>query len=249
MQHHTLVPREIVPREAWLEARRALLAREKEYTRLRDAVAAERRALPWVRIDKPYRFDTPGGATDLGGLFRGRGQLIVYHFMLAPGWEAGCTGCSFGADHFDGMLPHLENHDVSFVAVSRAALPEIERYRQRMGWRFPWVSSHNSDFNSDFHVSFTPEQLNSGAVFYNFDATPSDRAHDELHGVSVFARDAEGSVFHTYSAYARGTEDMLTTFLMMDLTPKGRDEAGGTMNWVRRHDEYAAPPSAACCRG
>ncbi|KAA2213845.1 DUF899 domain-containing protein [Teichococcus oryzae] len=241
----------VVSREAWLDARRALLAREKEYSRLRDALAAERRALPWVRIEKPYRFETPkapgwDGATDLAGLFRGHGQLIVYHFMLAPGWEAGCTGCSFGADHFDGMLPHLENHDVSFVAVSRAPLPEIERYRRRMGWRFPWVSSHGSDFNADFHVTFTPEQLASGTVFYNFRQTPSQQAHDELHGLSVFCRDAEGTVFHTYSAYARGTEDMLTTFLMMDLTPKGRDE-NGTMNWVRRHDEYAALPPASCC--
>ncbi|MFC3125128.1 DUF899 domain-containing protein [Pseudoroseomonas globiformis] len=237
----------IVSREAWLDARRDLLAHEKEYTRLRDAVAARRRALPWVEVTKPYSFATSTGTTDLPGLFGGRNQLIVYHFMLAPGWEAGCVGCSFGADHFDGMLPHLESHDVSFVAVSRATLREIEAYRRRMGWRFPWVSSHGTEFNADFHVTFTPEQLASGSVFYNFREMPSDQAHDELHGLSVFCRGKDGRVFHTYSAYARGTEDMLTTFLMMDLTPKGRDE-DGTMGWVRRHDEYgASAPRPACC--
>jgi predicted dithiol-disulfide oxidoreductase (DUF899 family) len=169
----------IVSREEWLAARKALLAREKEETRLRDAVNAERLALPWVRVDKRYTFDTPDGRRTLADLFDGRSQLMVYHFMLGPDWDAGCPGCSFLADHLDGTLPHLQNHDISLVAASRAPLERIEAYKRRMGWQFPWVSSHGSDFNHDFHVSFTAEDFARGSVFYNFTETPTAVAHDE----------------------------------------------------------------------
>ncbi len=237
----------VVSREAWLESRRALLALEKEETRLRDRVRAERLALPWVRIDTDYRFDTPSGPMRLADLFAGRSQLIVYHFMLGPGWEAGCTGCSFLADHLDGALPHLNNHDVTLVAVSRAPLVEIEAYKRRMGWRFPWVSSFGSDFNADFHVSFSKEELATGSVFYNFTETPAERAFDELPGLSAFCRDEDGQVFHTYSSYARGSEELIGTLMILDRAPKGRNE-GTIMDFVRRHDEYdEAPPRQACC--
>jgi predicted dithiol-disulfide oxidoreductase (DUF899 family) len=243
-----MTPQAVVSREEWHAAQAAHLRREKELTHLRDQVLAERRALPWLRVDKHYHFESPSGPTDLAGLFDGRGQLIVYHFMLAPGWEAGCVGCSFLADHFDGTVAHLNSRDVSFAAVSRAPLAEIEAYRARMGWRFPWVSSFGSDFNHDHQATFTPEELASGQVFYNFRMTPSAEAHDELHGLSVFARDEQGAIFRTHSSYARGNEDMLTTFMLMDRTPKGRNEEG-TMSWVRRHDEYegAAPATPSCC--
>mgnify|MGYP001413433788 CR=1 FL=1 len=239
----------IVSREAWLTARKALLAREKEATRLRDAVNAERLALPWVRVDKDYVFDTPAGRRSLADLFAGRSQMIVYHFMLGPDWEAGCPGCSFLADHFDGTLPHLEHHDVTLTAVSRAPLARIAAYKRRMGWRFPWVSSHGSDFNFDFGVSFSPEQLAAGAVDYNFTQTPAADAHDELPGLSAFARGADGAVYHSYSSYARGPEELIGTLMILDRAPKGRNEQG-TMSFVRRHDEYEdAPKAAACCAG
>jgi predicted dithiol-disulfide oxidoreductase (DUF899 family) len=237
----------IVSRGEWLEARRALLTREKEATRLRDAVNAERMALPWVRVEQAYEFDTPDGRRSLGALFAGRSQLVVYHFMLGPDWTAGCPGCSFVADHLDGTLPHLEHHDVSLVAVSRAPLEKILAYRRRMGWRFPWVSSFGSQFNFDFAVSFTPEQLARGQVEYNFAAVESAQAHDELPGLSAFFKDASGEVFHTYSAYARGVEDLLGTLMILDRAPKGRNESK-TMDFVRRHDEYQdAPATASCC--
>lgn len=231
MHHH------VVSQEAWLEARKALLEREKAVTRLRDSVNAERLALPWVRMDKDYRFDTPGGPRSLADLFDGRSQLIVYHFMLGPGWGAGCPGCSFVADHLDGALAHLNHHDVTLTVVSRAPLPEIEAYRRRMGWRFPWVSSHGSDFNRDFHVSFTPEELAGDRVVYNFAEIEIAQAHDELPGLSAFARDEAGTVFHTYSTYARGLEDLVGTLMILDRAPKGRNETA-TMDFVRRHDEY-----------
>jgi predicted dithiol-disulfide oxidoreductase (DUF899 family) len=236
----------VVTREEWTTRRKALLEKEKAHTRARDALNAERRALPWVRMEKGYVFDTRNGPQDLAGLFDGRDQLILYHFMLAPGWAAGCEGCSFLADHFDGALPHLHAGGVTLAAVSSAPLPEIEAYRSRMGWRFPWASSAGSDFNFDFGVSSTPESRAHGKALYNY--APMTGEFDELHGVSVFARQ-DGEVFHTYSTYARGIEEALGAFMLMDRVPKGRNEEG-TMNWVRRHDEYAgATAPTSCCHG
>jgi predicted dithiol-disulfide oxidoreductase (DUF899 family) len=229
----------VVSRDEWLAARTALLAKEKEFTRLRDKLSAERRALPWVKVEKDYVFDAPDGRKTLGDLFDGRSQLVVKHFMLGPGWKDGCVGCSFGADHIGGGLVHLEHHDVSVVAVSRAPLAEIEAYKWRMGWRFPWVSSHGNDFNYDYHVSFTRDDLAKGKVYYNY--AMIDAGIDELPGLSVFLQDEAGDIFHTYSSYARGNEELLTTYMVLDLTPNGRNETGphhNLMDWVRRHDEY-----------
>ena len=238
---------EIVSREEWLTARKALLTLEKEETKLRDRVRAERLALPWVKIDKAYMFDTPEGLRSLADLFDGRSQLIVYHFMYGPDWEAGCPGCSFLADHIDGMLPHLNHHDVTMIAVSRAPLEKLMAYRRRMGWKFPWVSSHGSDFNFDYHVSFTKEELASGKVMYNYRETPSAEAHDELPGLSAFFRDEDGTVYHTYSDYARGGEEILTTLMVLDRAPKGRNETG-TLSFVKRKDEYEdTPKTHSCC--
>jgi predicted dithiol-disulfide oxidoreductase (DUF899 family) len=237
-------PNPIVSRAQWLAARKALLAREKEATRLRDKLNAERLALPWVRVEKTYTFDTPDGRKTLADLFDGRSQLMVYHFMLGPQWGAGCQGCSFLADHIDGALVHLNHHDVTMIAVSRAPLAEIAAYRARMGWRFPWVSSFGSDFNYDYHVSFTPDDLSAARVSYNFTEIEAGNAHDELPGLSAFFKD-ETSVFHTYSSYARGPEELIGTFMILDRAPKGRNE-GIIMDWVRRHDEYDAP-SPSCC--
>ena len=231
-----MLDHQVVSREEWLSARKALLLREKEATRLRDAINAERLALPWVKIDKAYRFATPSGEKGLADLFAGRSQLIVYHFMLGPDWQAGCPGCSFLADHLDGALPHLEHHDVTLTAVSRAPLAKIEVYKQRMGWRFPWVSSYESDFNSDFGVSFSEADLAKGSVFYNFTEIAAAQAHDELPGLSAFIREDNG-VYHTYSSYARGPEELIGTLMILDRAPKGRNEKR-TMDFVRRHDEY-----------
>ncbi|HTO34003.1 MAG TPA: thioredoxin family protein [Pararhizobium sp.] len=237
----------VVSREEWLDARRALLATEKEETKLRDRIRAERQAMPWVKVDKNYTFDTPTGKKTLADLFDGRSQLIIYHFMFGPDWDAGCPGCSFLADHIDGTLAHLNNHDVTYVNVSRAPLDKIEAYKKRMGWKAPWVSSFGSDFNFDYHVSFTKEELDSGAVFYNFRETPRDQAHDELPGMSVFFRDEDGTIYHTYSDYARGGEEILTTLMILDRAPKGRNETG-TLSFVKRHDEYEEAPKAhSCC--
>ena len=239
--------RRIVSREEWLIARQALLAREKEETRLRDELAAERMALPWVRVDKHYGFDTPTGQRSLGDLFDGRSQLIVYHFMLGPDWDAGCTGCSFLADHLDGALPHLENDDVTLTAASRAPLANIVAYKTRMEWRFPWVSSFGSDFNFDFGVSFTSEQLAGGKVRYNFSEIDAAQANDELPGLSAFFKDDSGAVFHTYSCYGRGGEELVGALMILDRAPKGRNEST-TMDFVRRHDEYApAANPQSCC--
>ncbi|ANP84677.1 DUF899 domain-containing protein [Rhizobium leguminosarum] len=238
---------EVVSREEWLEARRALLAKEKEATRLRDSVNAARLALPWVKVDKDYVFETPEGRKSLADLFDGRSQLLVYHFMLGPDWEAGCTGCSFLSDHVDGALPHLNHHDVTWVAVSRAPLDKIAAYKQRMGWQFPWVSSFGSDFNFDYHVSFSPEDLAKDKVFYNFTPIPPADANDELPGLSAFYRNDKGEVFHTYSSYARGPEELVGTLMILDRAPKGRNE-DSTMNFVRRHDEYEeAAKAPSCC--
>jgi len=236
----------VVTREQWLTARKAHLAKEKELTRLRDKLSAERRELPWVKVEKEYIFDTTEGKKTLADLFEGRSQLIVHHFMLGPGWEAGCVGCSFAADHIEGTLVHLEHHDVSLVRVSRAPLAEIEAYRKRMGWRVKWVSSNGNDFNYDYRVSFTPEDITKGKVYYNYDL----RAYvsEELSGLSVFYKDATGDVFHTYSTYARGDELVDSTYMLLDMTPKGRNETGpyhNLMDWVRRHDEYEVTAKTA----
>jgi predicted dithiol-disulfide oxidoreductase (DUF899 family) len=234
----------IVPMDEWVAERKTLLAREKELTHLRDQIARERRALPWVRIEKNYVFEAPEGRRTLADLFEGRRQLLVQHFMLAPGAEQGCKSCSFMADHSDGMTVHLAHRDVTLLAVSRAPLAEIERFRQRMGWQFKWVSSHGSDFNHDFGVSFTPEEGAEGKIIYNY--SPWPRASQELPGVSAFYKDSAGDVFHTYSTYGRGVEVMMGTYNMLDLTPKGRDEdnLAFTMEWVRHHDRYELAPAA-----
>ena len=228
----------IVSHEEWIAARKELLSKEKELTQLQDDVSGRRRAMPWVKVDKEYAFDTPNGKKTLAQLFDGRSQLVVYHFMFGPGWKAGCVGCSFFSDHVDGPNQHLSHHDVTFVAVSRAPLPELEAYKQRMGWRFNWISSSASDFNYDFHVSFTKEEMAKGKVYYNFEMT--DATTEELHGMSVFFKDDDGNVFHTYSSYARGDERSLGTYMFLDLTPKGRNEGpkGNLTGWVKRHDEY-----------
>ena len=229
----------IVSREDWIAARKSFLSREKEITAASDRLNEERRKLPWLRIDKEYLFEAPNGKMTLADLFEGRSQLFVYHFMFAPGWKAGCVGCSFFGDHIDGAHLHLSHHDVTFVAVSRATLPEIEAYKQRMGWRFHWVSSHGSDFNYDFHVSFREDELAKGKVYYNYETV--DATSEELSGTSMFFKDESGTVFHTYSTYARGNERGLGAYMMLDLTPRGRNEIGpnfNLMDWVKRHDEY-----------
>ncbi|KAB1127269.1 DUF899 domain-containing protein [Neorhizobium galegae] len=239
----------VVSREEWLEARRKLLALEKEETHLRDKVRAERLAMPWVKVDKDYLFDTPKGRKSLADLFDGRSQLIVYHFMLGPDWDAGCPGCSFLSDHIDGTLPHLNNHDVTFIAVARSPLDKIEAYKKRMGWKFPWVSSFGGDFNFDYHVSFSKEDLAKEKVYYNFREVPPSEAHDELPGLSAFYRNEAGEVFHTYSSYARGGEELIGTLMILDRAPLGRNE-DATMNFVKRHDEYEQKPEEAassCC--
>jgi predicted dithiol-disulfide oxidoreductase (DUF899 family) len=230
--------RRAVSRDEWVAERRTLLAREKELTRLRDQIARERRALPWVRVDKNYVFDAPEGRRTLAELFEGRRQLLVQHFMFAPGWEQGCPSCSFMADHSDGMKVHLAHRDVTLVAVSRAPLADIARFRQRMGWQFKWVSSHGSDFNYDFGVSFTPEEVAKGELHYNYGTWPF--AYEEWPGISVFFKDDANEVFHTYSTYGRGVEVMMGTYSMLDLMPKGRGERDveHKMDWVRHHDRY-----------
>jgi len=226
----------VVSRSEWLEARKKLLIKEKSHTRQGDALAAERRDLPWVRVDKNYVFDAPGGKESLADLFEGRSQLVVQHFMFGPGWKEGCPSCSFMADHVGGALVHLAHRDVTFVAVSRAPLAQIEVFRQRMGWGFKWVSSFESEFNYDFRVSFTPDEMATGKLDYNYSAQgfPSEEAP----GISVFYRDEAGDVFHTYSTYGRGCETMMGTYRLLDLVPKGRDEAGVSMGWLRHHDRY-----------
>jgi predicted dithiol-disulfide oxidoreductase (DUF899 family) len=238
----------IVSQEEWLAARKALLLKEKEFTHLRDKINAERLALPWVKVEKNYEFDTPKGKKTLTELCAGRSQLMVYHFMLGPGWDAGCPGCSFLSDHFDGALPHLEHHDVTLTAVSRAPLAEIEAYKKRMGWKFPWVSAFGSDFNYDFHVSFKEDELAKGNVTYNFTETPAPAGTPtELPGLSSFYKDDSGNMFHTYSSYARGGEELIGTLMILDRAPKGRNEKT-TMDFVRRHDEYEkAPKLHDCC--
>jgi len=228
----------VVSREEWLTARKKLLAREKQHTDERDAIAAERQRLPWMKVEKNYVFDSPSGKTTLGELFNGKSQLVIYHFMFGPDWKEGCPSCSFNMDHTDGALVHLAQRDVSFAAVSRAPLTKIEEFKKRMGWRFGWVSSFGTDFNYDFRASFTPDELANGKVQYNFDLVEFPSA--EAPGISVFYKDKSGAIFQTYSAYARGTENVVNTYNYLDLVPKGRDEdrLPFTMAWVRHHDRY-----------
>jgi predicted dithiol-disulfide oxidoreductase (DUF899 family) len=244
MQH------KVVSQNEWLTARKALLAKEKEFSHARDKLSEARRALPWVKVEKNYVFEGPNGRETLSDLFAGRSQLIVYHFMLGPGWVQGCPSCSFLADHFDGAATHLAHRDVALVVVSRAPLAEIEAYKKRMGWKFKWVSSYGNDFNHDFHVSFTKEELAKGAEYnYSTGKIPSE----ELPGLSAFIKNESGVVLHTYSAYARGLDTLIGAYNFLDMAPKGRDEGAlpWTMAWVRRHYEYeeatAQPPKASCC--
>jgi len=233
----TELNREVVSEAEWLVARKDLLAREKEFTRQRDALTAARRNLPMVRVNKEYVFDGPDGKETLSEIFDEHSQLIVYHFMLGPGWEEGCKSCSYLADHFDGANWHLPHRDVTLVVISRAPLAELEAYKKRMGWRFKWLSSHDSDFNFDYHVSFTEEEEKKNEAYYNY--RKGEFMMDELPGLSVFYKDGNGEIFHTYSTYARGLDILVGTYHFLDLVPKGRDEnPDSTMDWVRRHDSY-----------
>ncbi len=228
----------VVPPAAWLAARKELLIKEKEFTRLRDELSRQRQELPWERVEKEYLFDAPDGKETLADLFGGKSQLIVYHFMFGPGWQEGCPSCSFLSDHIDGSVAHLAARDVSLVVVSRAPMAQIEAFRKRMGWRFKWVSSYANDFNYDYHVSFTKEDLAKGQMYYNYVMQPFPS--EEGPGTSVFYKDSAGSIFHTYSSYGRGLDMLVGAYNWLDLAPKGRDEAGlaFTMAWVRHHDKY-----------
>lgn len=252
----------VVSRTEWLESRKALLTKEKELTRRTDELARERREMPWVIIDKPYVFEGPNGKETLADLFGGKSQLAVYHFMMGPDWEEGCASCSFLADHFDGMVVHLAHRDVSLVVISRAPYEQIAAFQKRMGWKFKWVSSFGNDFNFDFHVSFTKDDIAKGNGFYNFE--PGGFPIEEAPGISVFYKDEMGNVFHTYSSYARGGEVLLGTYSLLNLVPKGRDEEDlvFSMSWLRHHDKYDdnyvldkaatyAPPKTigSCCGG
>ncbi len=239
----------VVTKDQWVTQRKTLLAREKELMQLHDQIAAERRALPWEKVDKKYMFTAHEGPKTLGDLFEGRRQLMVQHFMFGPDWEQGCPSCSYMADHTDGMTIHLAHRDITFIAVSRAPIADIDRFRERMGWKFKWVSSNSSDFNFDYAVSFRREDMDQGKVYYNYGMR--EHPAEEAPGVSVFYRDDAGDIFHTYSTFGRGVEVMMGAYQMMDLAPKGRDERDVPykMEWVRHHDRYqpATEPKAACC--
>ena len=240
----------VVSQNEWLAARKALLAKEKEFTRARDELSRQRRKLPWVKIEKNYMFDTPNGRKPLADLFDGCSQLIVYHFMLGPGWKEGCPSCSYLADHFDGAAIHLAQRDVTLTVVSRAPLDEIDAYKRRMGWLFPWVSSYGTDFNRDFHVSFTKDEMASKKAYYNY--TTGGFPSEEAPGMSVFYKNEAGEIFHTYSVYARGLDILVGAYNFLDHAPKGRDEDAlpWSMAWARRHDEYEPAPAIAghsCC--
>jgi predicted dithiol-disulfide oxidoreductase (DUF899 family) len=244
----SIADHEVVSREQWLAARKALLAAEKAHTRQHDELARRRRELPWVKVETNYVFDTPAGPKTLADLFAGRSQLVVYHFMLGPGWPEGCPSCSMAADGFDATALHLAQRDVTFIAVSRAPLSEIDAFKRRMGWRFTWASSSRNTFNRDYHVSFTKDEIESGAASYNYGSM--NFPVSEAPGASVFYRNAAGEVFHTYSAYGRGLEPLLGVYTLLDVVPKGRDEDGlkHPMAWVRHHDRYEAAKSeqSAC---
>lgn len=234
---------QVVSPEAWIVRRKQLLQKEKELTRLRDELARQRRELPWEEVTKPYVFEGPNGKETFAQLFDGKSQMIVYHFMFGPGWKEGCVGCSFLADHLAGVLLHLQQKDISLVVVSRAPLAEIEAFKKRMGWTFKWVSSFGNDFNYDYHVSFRPQEAESGTLYYNYENRSGAFLSEDMSGTSVFYKDAAGNVFHTYSSYARGGEELLGTYSFIDLTPKGREENGPTFtlgDWVRHHDRYEA---------
>ena len=237
-------PHKIVSHGEWFSARKALLAKEKALTRARDELSREQRALPWVRMEKIYIFDGPGGKTSLADLFDGRSQLMIKHFMMGPGAQHQCAGCSLTVDHIEGILVHLQNHDVSYAVVARAPIEEIEVVRRRMGWRFPWVSSFNSDFNYDFGVSFTAERVAAGTASYNYQPVePWAVALQDLSGHSVFYRNETGEIFHTYSTFARGSEEFLGIYRFLDVMPKGRNENGpyhSLPDWARPHDKYGA---------
>ncbi len=249
----------IVSPKDWLAARKALLAEEKALTRQRDELNRRRIELPWERVEKSYLFNGPAGQESLPDLFAGRRQLLVYHFMFGPGWTAGCPSCSFIADHFDGAMAHLNARDVTLVAISRAPWPQLEAFQKRMGWKFKWVSSAGSDFNYDYHVSFTPEQIERGDLYYNYQEMNGTPVED-LPGTSAFFRDADDQVYHTYSSYARGCDLLLGAYNFLDIAPLGRNEEGlaHSMSWVRYHDRYDAnytvdplaqyaPPKGSCC--
>lgn len=238
----------VVSRDEWLKARVALLEREKAFTRLKDELAAARRELPWVEVDKAYVFDGPEGPVSLAELFRGRSQLFVKHFMMAPGQKSPCIGCSFEVDHLAGILVHLEHHDVSYVAVARAPIEEIEAVRRRMGWTFPFVSSFRSDFNVDFQVSFTPAQMDAGKAIYNYREVAPDMA--DYSGNSVFLKGEDGRIYHTYSTFGRGGEQFLGAYGFLDVMPKGRDEQGphhSLGDWVQLYDAYGQAHAACGC--
>jgi predicted dithiol-disulfide oxidoreductase (DUF899 family) len=234
----------VVSRGEWLAARKALLADEKALSKARDRVAEQRRELPWVKVDKEYVFDTPDGRQTLAQLFDGRSQLIVYHFMFGPGWEEGCPGCSFLADHIDGANLHLAHHDVTLLAVSRAPRSEFEPFKKRMGWHFKWLSSADSDFNFDYHVSAGEAEKAVGKMNYNYETI--EHAVDELPGISVFTKDDAGNVFHTYSSYARGGDILIGAHNYLDMTPKGRNE-NTIMDWMKHHDRYETAAPDSCC--
>jgi predicted dithiol-disulfide oxidoreductase (DUF899 family) len=236
----------IASRDEWIAARQKLLRKEKEFTRLRDQLSAERRALPWVKVEKNYVFKGPEGNVTLADLFDGRSQLVIKHFMFGPDWSEGCVGCSFELDQTIGALQHLSHHDVAYAVVSRAPLAKTEPFKQRMGWNVRWVSSHGNDFNRDFHVSFTPEEIAEGEAYYNY--REGARVIDEMSGRSVFYRDETGQIFHTYSSFARGGELFLNAYAFLDITPKGRDETinGNLTDWVRHHDRYD-DDTGSCC--
>jgi predicted dithiol-disulfide oxidoreductase (DUF899 family) len=256
IQEHAVVS----PKE-WIASRKELLQKEKEFTRLRDELSRRRRELPWEKIEKEYVFDGPNGKTTLADLFDGRSQLIVYHFMFGPDWAEGCPSCSFLADHFDGSLIHLANRDVTLAVISRAPMAKIEAFKKRMGWRFKWVSSFQNDFNRDYHVSFTPEEMAAGKVSYNYEIT--EFPSEEAPGASVFYKSDTGEIFHTYSSFQRGLDILIGAYNFLDMAPKGRDEdaLAFSMAWVRHHDRYAkdyvvdpkahyVPPKAdkdSCC--
>ena len=229
----------VVSEKTWLAERRKLLQKEKTFTRLRDKLSRQRRALPWVKVEKSYVFDTPQGKETIAELFDGRSQLIVYHFMFGPDpkWKEGCPACSFLVDHIDGANLHLPHNDVTLLVVSRAPLSKIEPFKKRMGWRFRWVSSFGSDFNFDYHVSLTEKEMAEGKLYYNYEMTEAES--DEQPGISVFYKDESGEVFHTYSSYARGGDLLIGTYNYLDLTPLGRqEEKGHGMDWMRHHDKY-----------
>jgi predicted dithiol-disulfide oxidoreductase (DUF899 family) len=229
----------VVSETEWIEARTELLRKEKEMTRLRDELSRQRRELPWRKVEKEYVFDTPDGKKSLADLFDGRSQLFIKHFMMGPGQTEQCVGCFLEVDHIDGILEHIRNHDISYVAIARAPIAEIEAVRKRMGWRFPWVSSYNSDFNYDFHASFKPEEVAAGRAFYNFGYT--NPGLEDLSGDSVLYKDSAGQIFHTYSTFGRGGEQFLGIYAYIDVAPKGRAEDGpyhSLGDWVRPKDMY-----------